>query len=62
MFEDDAKLDDILNVLSSPAVREDKNGRRTSDADELRYETKKSFGDDIIKFEFARQMNSGVLK
>ncbi len=62
MFEDDAKLDDILNVLSSPKTKADKKGRRAAEGEELRYESKTSPGDDMIKFDFARQMNSGVLK
>lgn len=62
MFEDGAKLDDILNVLKKPTL--DKEGKKDSQSTEasLRYDSKQSLGDDVIKFEFAKQLNSGGLK
>lgn len=61
MLEDGARIDDILNVLKRPALNnDDKKDRRDSDA-ALRYDFKKSPGDDIIKFEFAKQ-TTGALK
>ena len=62
MFEDGARIDDILNALRKPTLDdESKKDGRTSDA-ALRYESKQTPGDDVIKFDFAGQMNSGVLK
>lgn len=62
MFEDGARLDDIINVLKKPTLNEDdkKNSIRLSDS-AVRYESNRSFGDDNIKFEFAAQKNSGGL-
>lgn len=61
MLEDGAKIDDILNVLKRPALNnDDKKDRRDSEA-ALRYESNRSFGDDMIKFEFAKQ-TTGALK
>jgi len=64
MFEDGAKLDDIINVLKPPTLDkdDDKKNRPVPDA-AIRYEvTKKSFGDDTVHFEFTRQGNSEVLR
>ena len=63
MFEDGAKLDDIMNVLKPPTLDdEDKKNGRIPDA-AIRYNiSKKSFGDDTVHFEFTRQGNSEVLK
>ena len=63
MFEDGAKLDDILNVLRPPTLdKEDaKKDRRNFDA-VIRYDSKRLLGDDTIKFEFAGQRTSEVLK
>lgn len=63
MFEDGAKLDDIINVFKSPTLDDDdKKNRPVSDA-AIRYEvSKKSFGDDTVHFEFTRQTNSEVLR
>lgn len=61
MLEDGARIDDILNVLKKkPTTDDDKKDRNDSDA-ALRYDFKKSPGDDIIKFEFTKQM-TGALK
>jgi len=63
MFEDGAKLDDIINVLKPPTLdKDDKKNRPVPDA-AIRYEvSKKSFGDDTVHFEFTRQGNSEVLR
>ena len=63
MFEDGAKLDDILNVLKPPTLDkdEDKKDRRNFDA-VVRYNSKRSLGDDMLKFEFAGQKTSEVLR
>ena len=61
MLEDGARIDDILNVLKKkPTTDDDKKDRNDSDA-ALRYESNRSFGDDMIKFEFAKQ-TTGALK
>lgn len=60
MLEDGARIDDILNVLKRPTLKkDDKKDRHDSEA-AIRYDFQKS--DDTIKFEFAKQMNSGVLR
>lgn len=63
MFEDGARIDDILNVLKRPTLdaEEDKKDNRNSEA-AIRYDFKRSPSDEMIKFEFAKQMNSGVLR
>ena len=62
MFEDGARIDDIMNVLKRPTLdeEEDKKDRRISDV-AIRYESKRTFGDDNIKIEFAGQKNLGGL-
>lgn len=58
MFEDGAKIDDILNVLKKPTLDDDKKkNERISDAS-LRYETQRPVSENI-KFDFAK--NSGGL-
>ena len=61
MFEDGAKLDDIINVLRPPTLDKDdeKKDRRNFDS-AIRYDVKKSLGDDTVKFEFAK--SSEVLR
>lgn len=56
MFEDGAKLDDILNVLKPPTLdkEEDKKDRRNFDS-VIRYNSRRSLGDDTMKFDFAGQ-------
>ncbi|MBR1645754.1 MAG: hypothetical protein IKE46_05925 [Selenomonadaceae bacterium] len=64
MFDEGAKLDDILNVLRPPTLDkdDDKKNRPMSDA-AIRYEvSKKSFGYDAVNFEFAGQKTTEVLK
>ncbi|MBR0289243.1 MAG: hypothetical protein IJQ82_09715 [Selenomonadaceae bacterium] len=60
MFEDGARIDDILNVFKKPTL--DKNKVKTEQGisdSAIRYESQKSVGDDSIKFDFAK--NSGGL-
>ncbi len=63
MFEDGARIDDILNFFKPPTLddEDDKKNNRVGDAG-LRYSSKKDFGEDNIQFDFSRQMNSEVLK
>ncbi len=63
MFEDGAKLDDIMNVLKPPTLDkdDDKKDRRNFDA-AIRYNSNRSLGDDTVKFEFAGQKTSEVLR
>ena len=62
MFEDGARIDDIMNVLKRPTLddEDEKKDRRISDV-AIRYESKRTFGDDNIKIEFAGQKNLGGL-
>lgn len=61
MFEDGAKLDDILNFFGKkPTLDDDENkNNRIPDA-AIRYDTKQSVGEYNIRFDFAR--NSEVLR
>ena len=61
MFEDGARIDDILNVLRKPTLdKEDKkNNPRISDT-AIRYDSQRPVSDTGIKFEFTR--NSEVLR
>lgn len=64
MFEDGARLDDILNVLRRPTLdkdTDDKNEVRLSD-DTVRYESNMPLRDSWIKFDFAGQRNAEVLR
>ena len=58
MFEDGARIDDILNVLKKPTLDKGKQDTQVSDS-AIRYESQKTAGEDNIKFDFAR--NSGGL-
>ena len=60
MFEDGARIDDILNIFKKPTLdKKDKKEIRISDT-AIRYDSQKVIGEDSIKFEFTR--NSEVLK
>lgn len=63
MFEDGAKLDDILNVLRRPTLDKEDNKKdmRLSD-DAVRYESNMPLRDTGIKFDFAGQRNGDVLR
>lgn len=60
MFEEGARLDDILNVFKRPTLddKDDKKNRRIADT-VIRYDSTKSLGEDSVKFDFTR--NSGAL-
>lgn len=60
MFEDGARIDDILNILRKPTLdkNKDKQEQRISDS-AIRYDSQKTVGEDNIKFDFTR--NSGGL-
>ena len=62
MFEDGARLDDIMNVLKPPTLddEDDKKKGRISDT-AIRYITKKDIGDNI-QLEFTGQKNLEALK
>ena len=62
MFEDGARIDDILNVLRRPTLdkEDDKKDARLSD-DAVRYESNMPLRDTGIKFDFAGGKNTGVL-
>ena len=60
MFEDGARIDDILNVLKKPTLDKNKNKQDNQVSDSaIRYESQRNVGEDNIKFDFAR--NSGGL-
>ena len=61
MFEDGARLDDIMNVLKPPTLddEDDKKKGRISDT-AIRYITKKDIGDNI-QLEFTGQKNLEAL-
>ena len=60
MFEDGARIDDILNVLKKPTLDKNKNKQDNQVSDSaIRYESKRNIGEENIKFDFAR--NSGGL-
>lgn len=64
MFEDGARLDDIINVLRRPTLDKndgDKQDARISD-DAVRYESNMPLRDSGIKFDFAGQRNAEVLR
>ena len=60
MFEDGAKIDDILNVLRKPTL--DKDNKKTNNISDsaIRYDLQRAVGEDNIRFDFAR--NSEVLR
>ena len=62
MFEDGARIDDILNVLRRPTLdkNSDKKDVRFSD-DTVRYESNMPLRDTSIKFDFAGGRNAGGL-
>ena len=62
MFEDGARIDDILNVLRRPTLdnEDDKKDARLSD-DAVRYESNTPPRDTGIKFDFAGGKKTGVL-
>ena len=63
MFEDGAKLDDILNALKPPTLDKDDDKKDRCNFDSvIRYNSKRTLGDDMINFEFAGQKTLGVLK
>ncbi|MBR4153712.1 MAG: hypothetical protein IKT98_12260 [Selenomonadaceae bacterium] len=64
MFEDGARLDDIMNIFKSPTLDKegDKKETRVSDTG-IRYFSKQDISTDNVRLEFTgQQINSGVLK
>ena len=66
MFEDGARIDDILNVLRRPTLDKESDKKDARDArlsdDAVRYESNMPLRDTSINFDFAGQRNSEVLK
>ena len=54
MFRNNTRLDDIMNILRPPKVDDDDDDkdRRIPDT-AIRYDTKKTIGEDTIRFDFA---------
>ena len=50
MFEDGAKIDDILNILKRPAL----NARKQRES-ELEHDSRPAPNDEVMKFDFAGQ-------
>ena len=65
MFEDGARIDDILNVLRRPTLDKDTDKKDPRDArlsdDAVRYESNMPLRDTSIKFDFAGGRNAGGL-
>ncbi|MBQ4405170.1 MAG: hypothetical protein IJT47_03190 [Selenomonadaceae bacterium] len=60
MFEDGARIDDILNVLRKPTLdKKNKKEQPISDTG-IRYESRQSVGEQNIKFDFAKS-SGGLL-
>ena len=59
MFEDGARIDDILNVLKKPTLDKSKKQENQVSDSAIRYESRRPAGEDNIKFDFER--NSGGL-
>ena len=60
MFEDGARIDDILNVLRKPTLdKKNKKEQPISDTG-IRYEARQSVGEENIKFDFAKS-SGGLL-
>ncbi len=54
MFEDGAKIDDILNVWKKPTLdNDDKKFQRVSDT-AIRYESQKTVGEENLRFDFVK--------
>ena len=60
MFEDGAKLDDILNVLERPPLIGNKNKQPITEAG-FRYDSGQTSREEV-QIEFAGQKNLGVIK
>ena len=60
MFEDSARIDDILNVLKKPTLDNTKKKPEQISDTGIRYEIRQSSGEDIIRYDFTRNME--VLK
>lgn len=62
MFEDDVKIDDILNVLERPAFNGIKNKTEQRKAEaSSRYDSRQSSNDYNVKFDFVGQKNLEVI-
>ena len=59
MFEDGARIDDILNLLKKPTLDKNKKEENQISDSAIRYESQRPVGEENIKFDFAR--NSGGL-
>ena len=55
MFEDGARIDDILNVWKKPTLddNDDKKFQRVSDT-AIRYESQKTVGEENLRFDFVK--------
>lgn len=63
MFEDGARLDDIINFFKKPTSdgNKDKKEGRVTDAG-IRYFSKQDFRDETVQIQFMGQRNPEVLK
>jgi hypothetical protein len=63
MFENDARLDDIMNIFKppTPVKDRDKKDNHVTDAG-IRYFSKKDFIDGTVQIEFTGQRNPEVLR
>jgi|GEM_PF-6510077 len=60
MFEDGARIDDILNVLKKPTLDKNKKKKKTEQFSDtaIRYEIRQSTSEDFIKYDFAQNMSA----
>ena len=56
MFEDGARIDDILNVLKKPTLDKNKNQENQISDSAIRYESQRNVGEENIKFDFAKNL------
>ncbi len=63
MFEDGARIDDIMNIFKPPTLDGNKDKKETHTADGgLRYFSKDEFRDGSVQIQFMGQNNSEVLR
>ena len=60
MFEDGARIDDILNVLKKPTLDRNKKKKKPEQISDtaIRYEIRQSTSEDFIKYDFAQNMSA----
>ena len=63
MFEDGARIDDIMNIFKPPTLDGDKDKKETRITEAgLRYFSKQDFRDGTVQIQFTGQNNPEVLR